>query len=271
MSPVTCRMNSTTDNRDVIFSRRLFVMARQIALLVPFSATPRVAARRTSHARRRSPRRASRRTCSRARATCSRCRPGTGRTGSARRGSSRGDRSPTPMRSRRGARAAATGSSAPTAGSSRTPPIGASPRLQRQLAGQHRLHDLLVRHGLARHLLVRELWPGRGALAHPDLGIALRVELRTARPLQAGAPAAVQRLVLRLGGVAERLLRRDAAATRLSDVLPPELRELGVVGDVETGRRPVLDARAAEELDEAAPLVALGIVERGVIDAALAD
>ena len=108
-------------------------------------------------------------------------------------------------------------------------------------------------------------------IAEPLRGGLLRIKLRATFALQAGARDAFHDFVLRFRQVVESRFRRDFAGDCLADVLPPELGELRIVGNVQARGGPILDSGPPEELDQATVLRAIRIVERLVSDGALAD
>src|SRR5262250_1522970 len=121
-------------------------------------------------------------------------------------------------------------------------------RLQGKFSVRHHLHDLVIRQGLTLWFLIRQLSPGSAGLIVPVLRIPFGIELRTAVALQSRATNALHHLILRLRQVVEGGFGRYFAGDSLPDILPPQLSELGVVGDIQTRGRPILDTRASEEL-----------------------
>src|SRR5439155_12913265 len=73
-----------------------------------------------------------------------------------------------------------------------------------------------------------------------------------------------------VGEAIHRLLRSEDARVHVADVLPPELRELGIVGHVDAGRGPEHAIRRAVELYEA-PELGCALSERSVADVGVAD
>src|SRR5208282_5701405 len=108
-------------------------------------------------------------------------------------------------------------------------------------------------------------------IAEPLRGRLLRIKLRATIALQAGASDAFHDFVLRLRQVVESRFGRNFAGDGLADVLPPKLGELRIVGNVQARRGPILDSGPQEELDQATVLRAIRVVERLVVDGALAD
>src|SRR5690606_34783139 len=140
------------------------------------------------------------------------------------------------------------------------------------------LDQLLVLDGFALGLLVVELGLGP-ALADPLVRLLLGIQARPAAAIDlrllVGALHALHHLVHLLREAVHRLLRREGAGVDVADVLPPELGELGIVGHVDPGGRPVHPVGRAIELDQAAELGrAVGealVTHRAVADEGQAD
>src|SRR5688500_16032838 len=113
------------------------------------------------------------------------------------------------------------------------------------------LQQLLIGNSLALGLFVGELRPWRGVVRQPGGGIFLFIQLRWA-VLHAGTLEAAENAVHLIGEIIHRGLRRTFAGDGGRDVLPPQLRELWIIRNVVSGRRPCNASRAAIELDQAA-------------------
>src|SRR6202140_5745240 len=141
--------------------------------------------------------------------------------------------------------------------------------------GRPRLDQGVVVDGFTLRLLVRQLALGRdvaflGGLAEPVLGRLLLVELRSAGALDAGFLQTFHHRILGCGERVHRRLWRLGPGRRIADVLPPQLRQLRIVGHVVAGRGPLHARRRAVELDQPAEFRrALG--ERLVPDIGLTD
>src|SRR5690606_16408728 len=135
--------------------------------------------------------------------------------------------------------------------SARAPRIA---QLSSALAGPA-LDQFIVLDGFALGLLVFELRL-RATLADPLLGVLLLVQARTATAIDLGLLVgglhARHDLVHLAGEPVHGLLRREGAGVHVADVLPPELGELRIVGDVDPGRRPVDPVGRTIELHQAA-------------------
>src|SRR6266851_4177651 len=120
--------------------------------------------------------------------------------------------------------------------------------------GRPRLDQRVVVDGFALWLLVRQLALGRDVavlcrLREPILGRFLLVELRSALALDAGFLEAFHHRILRGCQRVHRRLRRLRTGRCISDVLPPQLRKLGIIRHVVAGRGPLHARRRTVELD----------------------
>src|SRR5215210_5908218 len=121
------------------------------------------------------------------------------------------------------------------------------------------LNECIVINRLALRFLICELRL-RGdvavllGLVEPELRALLLVELRPAFALHVGPLQALEHRILGCRKGIHSLLRRLRAGGGVANVLPPELGELRVIGDVVAGRGPQDPRRRAVELDQPSEL-----------------
>jgi hypothetical protein len=116
------------------------------------------------------------------------------------------------------------------------------------------LDQLVVRDGLGSLILVLELRIRCARLFQPVGRVLRLVHLRTDVALNACAFQAFHDLLLRFAETVEGFLGGLGAGHGVTDVLPPQLRQLRIVRNVGAGRRPLDARRRAVELDQAAKL-----------------
>src|SRR3990172_7412869 len=111
------------------------------------------------------------------------------------------------------------------------------------------LEQFLILHGLAFGLLVRELGFGCTRLSKPLAFGDRLIELRSTLALHASALETRHHLVHLFGKIVHCRFRSNGTSDRFTDVLPPQLGKLRIVGHVGTAWRPHHTRWATIELD----------------------
>ena len=132
------------------------------------------------------------------------------------------------------------------------------------------LDQRVVVDSLRGRVFVGQFRLGSARAVEPGLRRFFRVQLRSLVALDVELFEAGEHVFLSLAERVHRLLRRLRAGGGVTDVLPPELGQFRIVGDVSAGRRPLGARGRAVELDQAAEFRG-AFCEGRVLDRALAN